>query len=75
MVLTNDQIALSTEKGAIKIMDIVDKKMRINMKAREQRVSCLIQLSDGILKSVGSDDQWSSDSHSIKMWNMDVLRL
>ena len=38
LVLTNDQIALRTKKEAIKVMDIVDKKMRINIKARDLRV-------------------------------------
>ena len=32
LVSSNDQIALRTEKGDIKIMDIVVKKMRINMR-------------------------------------------
>ena len=76
LALSNGQIAIGTEAGAIKIIDLDDdKKSRVKEDAYGQGVSCLLQLSNGDLVSAGIDKGSSREIHSIKVWGLIDLSL
>ena len=73
LCLSNDQVAVGTGSGAIKIFDLLnDGLTRVNDKAHSRWVTCLLQLSNLNLVSSGAD---LFSNHSIKLWNFSDLSL
>ena len=76
LVLSNDQIAIGTDDGTIKVLDLQDdSKTRIKIKAHDNILNCLLQLSNGSLVSAGTDGDLLSSTYSIKVWNFVDLSL
>ena len=75
IVLSNDQVAIGSNEGTIKLIDTNDQsKTTIKEKAHEA-VCSLLQLSNGNLVSAGRDKASSSPIYSIKLWNIADLSL
>ena len=74
LVILNDQIAMGTEQGTIKIIDLNDQsKTKIKEKAHDHSISCLLQLSNGNLASAGIDTE--SSAQMIKLWKLADMSL
>ena len=70
LVLSNDEIAIGTEDGAIKVLNLGDEsKTRINERAHEFEITCLVQLPNENLVSAGRDEEMASPVHSINVGN------
>ena len=73
IVLSNREIALGFERGAIAIVDIADEaKMRIKLQGHSTAVTGLSELSNGHLVSGGVDLE---ATHQIKIWDPVDIRL
>ena len=73
LVLSNDQIAIGTENGTFKIIDLYRyENTRIKEKAHDEAVSCILQLSNDNLITAGQDKPFFS---SIKVWSFADLSL
>ena len=76
LALSNDQTAIGTDHGSIKIIDLDDEsKTRNKEKAHEGYVSSLLQLTNGNLVSAGQDRESSSCIYSIKVWDISHMTL
>ena len=76
LALSNDQIAIGTEYGTIKIIDLDDEsKTRTKDRAHDECVSSLLQLPNGHLVSAGQDRASSSHIWSIKVWDLSNMAL
>ena len=75
VVLSNDQIAIGSHDGTIKLIDLEDNNKTRTKEMAHYVVTCLLQLSNGDLISSGEDIESSSTIYCIKVWNVSDLTL
>ena len=75
IALSNDQIAIGTLDGTIKIFDLGDESKTRTKEGAHDGVTSLLQLSNGNLVSAGGDRDSSSYFYSIKVWDASDMAL